>query len=259
MRAKTQAPNVAWRDLAGLAPGEVAWELTRPLPWLLASWYLAGAGWYPAAAVASFFFFLAGLRLAHDAFHYNLSLPRAVTEFVIWAISAVMLGSMHAVQIHHLRHHVHCLEDEDLEGSSARMSAWSALLYGPRFTFALHRYAWRLAGRRQRKWVVLELGLTVAAATAVLLGPGWWAYHVMAMAAGHCLTAFFAVWTVHHDCEGDPMPARTLRNRWKSLLSHEMFFHVEHHLFPGVPTRKLAALASRLDAAWPEASRRQVW
>jgi fatty acid desaturase len=31
-----------------------------------------------------------------------------------------------------------------------------------------------------------------------------------------------------------------------------MFFHVEHHLFPRVPTRRLAILARRLDAASPE-------
>ena len=31
-----------------------------------------------------------------------------------------------------------------------------------------------------------------------------------------------------------------------------MFFHLEHHLFPKVPTCHLATLAARLDRAAPE-------
>ena len=37
-----------------------------------------------------------------------------------------------------------------------------------------------------------------------------------------------------------------------------MFFHLEHHLFPQVPTARLHILARRLDAAAPE-SRLLVW
>jgi hypothetical protein len=33
-----------------------------------------------------------------------------------------MIGGMHAVQISHLHHHRHCLEDDDAEGSTARLS-----------------------------------------------------------------------------------------------------------------------------------------
>lgn len=31
-----------------------------------------------------------------------------------------------------------------------------------------------------------------------------------------------------------------------------MFFHLEHHLFPGVPVKRLGVLAARLDIAIPE-------
>ncbi len=84
-------------------------------------------------------------------------------------------------------------------------------------------------------------------------------YHVMAMAAGQCLTAFFAVWTVHHDCDREHFIARTLRSRAKSALAFGMFFHVEHHLFPRVPTRRLPVLAERLDLAAPELAGKQVY
>ena len=67
------------------------------------------------------------------------------------------------------------------------------------------------------------------------------------MAAGHCLTAFFAVWTVHHHCDRTHYIARTLRGRIRNALTFNMFRHIEHHLFPAVPTRHLAALSIRLD------------
>ncbi len=56
------------------------------------------------------------------------------------------------------------------------------------------------------------------------------------MAGGQCLTAFFAVWTVHHDAADAAFPARTIRDPLKARISYAMFYHVEHHLFPAVPT-----------------------
>jgi fatty acid desaturase len=79
------------------------------------------------------------------------------------------------------------------------------------------------------------------------------------MAVGQCLSAFFAVWTVHHECDGETRIARTLRNRLKSVIAFDMFYHLEHHLFPKVPTCHLATLAERLDRAAPDAERLQVY
>ena len=83
-------------------------------------------------------------------------------------------------------------------------------------------------------------------------------YHALAMLAGHCLTSFFAVWTVHHDCD-EKVPARTIRGRLKSFVTYEMFYHLEHHLFPAVPTRRLLELAQRLDAVAPELTAKRVF
>jgi len=84
-------------------------------------------------------------------------------------------------------------------------------------------------------------------------------YHVIVMAAGQCLTAFFAVWTVHHDCDRSHFIARTLRGWLKNALTFSMFFHVEHHLFPKVPTCHLGRLAQRLDDAAPELQQKRVF
>ena len=83
-------------------------------------------------------------------------------------------------------------------------------------------------------------------------------YHVIAMGVAQCLTAFFAVWTVHHDSEDAPYPARTQRGPLRNFITYHMFLHVEHHLFPQVPTCHLPALARRLDRVMPELSLRQV-
>jgi fatty acid desaturase len=186
----------------------------------------------------------------HNAYHYALGLSRGATEWVMFAMSLAMLGSMHAVQVNHLRHHRYCLGAEDVEAMGARLSWWRAIALGPLFPIRLHAKALEVATPRQRRWIHAELAANVAlvAAVATVLDVPWLQYHVLAMAAGQCLTAFFAVWTVHHDCDDQPAPhARTIRGGLRAFLSYSMFFHVEHHLYPAVPTCKLRILAERLD------------
>jgi fatty acid desaturase len=251
--------QIEWRDLVALTPLEKAWELTLSLPWLLLSWWCYGHGWILAGLSCSFYFFLTGLRQSHNAQHYALGLPRKVQDGVLFGLSVLMLASMHAVQVNHLHHHRHCLEDEDGEGATARMRWWRAILAGPLFYLRLHVSAWRLGSIRKRLWIAAEL-FAIAGVPAFAFCLRDWPelrWHVGAMAAGECLTGFFAVWTVHHGC-GAHEPGRTQRGKWLNRISYSMFFHAEHHLFPAVPAGHLHVLANRLDAAMPEVSSRQV-
>ena len=94
------------------------------------------------------------------------------------------------------------------------------------------------ASPAQRRWIRAELaanGAWLALVFGLIKAP-WLEYHVAAMAIGQCLTAFFAVWTVHHDCDAEP--ARTIRHRVKAMATYNMFYHLEHHQFPAVPTCK---------------------
>lgn len=135
-------------------------------------------------------------------------------------------------------------------------SGWA----GPVFTARLHIEALTRGKRRQRRWVIAELIVTAAILIVAFQGNSdAWRFHVLAMTAAHCLTAFFAVWTVHHDCEDWKYRARTIRSRWKSDLVLGMFFHSEHHLDPAVPTRRLPILAERLDTAAGDLSKHQVY
>jgi fatty acid desaturase len=252
--------DVEWRDLVGLTRLEVLREVTLSLPWLALSLLLAAHALYLPALAASFMLFLTGLRQVHNAHHYALGLSRRATEWFLFAMSVVMLGAMHAVQFNHLRHHKLCMTEGDAEAASARLRGWQAIAIGPWFPLLLHWTALRLGKRRTRLWIAAELAANAVWIAAVF---AWFDspmlhYHVLAMGAAQCLTAFFAVWTVHHDTEAHAYPARTQRGRLKNLVSYHMFLHVEHHLFPQVPTCHLPALARRLDAALPELARAMV-
>ena len=252
--------GVEWRDLVSLTPLETVRELTLCLPWLALSLLLAAAHLYPPALAASFMMFLTGLRQAHNAHHHALGLGRRANEWFLFAMSVVMLGAMHAVKFNHLRHHKLCMGVGDVEAASARMSGWRAIAFGPLFPLLLHRTALAKGNRTVRLWVCAELAVNVAWIAAVFL---WLRvdalrYHVIAMGVGQCLTAFFAVWTVHHDTEATAYPARTQRGWLRNVASYHMFLHVEHHLFPQVPTCHLPALARRLDAAAPDLARALV-
>src|SRR5437899_10612802 len=152
-----QPADVEWKDLRRLRPTEVVQELLISAPWLLASWFAAAQGVYAAAFACSFMFFLTGLRQVHNAYHCALGLSRGATEWVMFVLSVLMLGSMHAVQINHLRHHRHCMEADDIEAMSARWPAWRAIVAGPLFPLRLHGTALEVATSRQRRWIHLEL------------------------------------------------------------------------------------------------------
>jgi fatty acid desaturase len=253
--------SVAWRDLLPVSRLEIAWEFLLPAALLAASLAIASTGHYAIALGFSFMFFLAGLRVVHNAFHFALGLSRRATDSVLWILSLVMLGSMHAVKFNHLRHHQLALGDGDVEGSSAEMPAWRALLSGPAFPVLLHATALAHGSRKLRVTVIAELVMNVTWIVLVL-GPlrvRELRYHVIAMLIGQCLTAFFAVWTVHHHCDRTHYIARTIRNRIKNAITFNMFRHIEHHLFPAVPTCHLPELSKRIDMAAPELKRKIVF
>jgi fatty acid desaturase len=251
--------GVEWRDLLPLSRGEVVYETLITTPWLAGSligWYLAETTHLAFAAVAlvsAFFFFLTGLRQVHNAYHRALGLGRRATDLTMLALSVAMMSAMHAVQTTHLNHHRHCLDEADVEGDAAQRSWWQALICGPVFALRLHRSGWALARPRTRGWIVAEavaMAITITAAALIDWTP--LRAHVATMIAGQCYTAFFAVWTVHHDCQPLGHIARTQRGWLKNVVSYDMFHHVEHHLFPAVPTCHLPELSRRLDCVAPD-------
>ncbi|MEG0483534.1 MAG: fatty acid desaturase, partial [Acinetobacter sp.] len=183
--------EVHWKDLVQLNQKDVWSELFISLPWLLLSLFLAQWAWYLPALFCSFMFFLTGLRQVHNAFHFALGISRQSTHWAMFILSVLMLGSMHAVQINHLRHHQHCMQDEDVEAKSAKMKWWQALAFGPIFPVMLHKKAFEVGTATQRKWMTAELlaNLMVLVAVFVALDIPVLKYHFIAMLIGQCMTA----------------------------------------------------------------------
>ena len=155
LRHDPRIRQIEWRDLTQLSIREKVFELTLSLPWLLLALYAFHTRWWPLALLASFVFFLTGLRQAHGAQHYTLGVPRLAQDLLLVTLSVLMLSSLHALQATHMHHHRHALEQSDLESATARLSWWEAILSGPWFILALNVQGYRIAGRAKRAWVVL--------------------------------------------------------------------------------------------------------
>ncbi len=251
--------EVQWKDLRKLTRKEVFIENNLTIPWLIASIVLAYFEHYVLALPFSFFFFLTGLRQVHNGFHNALGTSKFLTWLTLYLNSLLMLVSVHAVKFNHLRHHKYCLGEEDYEGKSARMSWYGALLYGPIHIFLIHKLTFERGGRRYKRNVLLELlSISVFVFAAFYFNVHFLIYHIVVMVAAEFSTAFFAVWTVHHDTDS-PELARTQRTGWKNRITFSMFYHLEHHLFPAVPTIKLPELAKRIDRALPELEKKSTF
>ncbi|MEK6638815.1 MAG: fatty acid desaturase [Pseudomonadota bacterium] len=245
--------TVKWRDLARMTRGDGLIECIHPLPWLLTSWWLAAQAQWFWAVPCSFMFFLTALRLNHEAIHHNLGFSATGHYGVLHVLSALMTGSNNAVAANHLDHHRHAMTRDDIEGKCGRMRWYGALAYGPCFPIEMHSHAWRNGGLAVRARMRIDAALNL---TMLLLWIAtdwlWLGYHLIFVATAQCFTAYFAVWITHHGCNDSPLIARTQRNWLINRLSYNMFFHLEHHMFPGVPVKRLPRLAARLDAAFPQ-------
>lgn len=250
--AQEPTPNgIAWHDLRSFSRWDLLRELTLPLPWIALSFYIYSTDMWMFGPIASFMFFLCGLRLNHEAIHGNLGLSRRGDSVVMTTLSAIMLGSNHADAYCHVRHHKFNMGDGDIEGRCGRMGFWEVLRYGPRFPIDLNLAAWRSGSRYWRQRVVIDwLAIIVFVAICLISGQQFLILHLGAMAVAQCLTALFAVWITHQGTENSDLAGRSQRGVF-AIAAYLMFYHREHHLFPRVPVNKLPKLAARLDAQIP--------
>lgn len=256
MRASSVS-KVEWRDLVTMRPLDGLAECAHPLPWLLSSWWFAAEEIWVGAISCSFLFFLTALRLNHEAIHNNLGFSPIQHRLLLHALSVLMLGSNNAVAANHLRHHAHIGKADDVVGKCGRMSGFGVLAYGPIFPVEMHISAWMLGPDKLKRRMLIDLSLNLVMITLGLAsGIGFLIYHLIVMVIAQCLTAFFAVWITHHHTEDEELVARTQRSKLVNFLTYNMFFHLEHHLYPKVPVRRLPRLAARIDLIDPSFSRK---
>ncbi|GAF59700.1 hypothetical protein JCM18902_2572 [Psychrobacter sp. JCM 18902] len=250
--------SVEWQDLRQLSLGETVYNIFLSLPFLLLSWWSAWQGWWLLALVATFFFFTAALRQAHDCYHRTLGVEKLATETMLFFLSITMLCSTHAIRHTHLNHHRDPLGDSDVEGNWARLPWYQAILGGGIFSIMIQWFGLTHGSSRNRILVGFDLLLIFAVIVAAFITTHpVLIYHVLVMILANTMVGFFAVWSVHHGCD-EVVYARSERHPLINLLTFNLLYHIEHHLFPAVPTNHLPMLAKRLDSAAPQWTQQPV-
>lgn len=253
--------SVEWKDLTKLDTKGKFIENSLNYPWLIISFLFAYQELYIIAIPFSVLFFLATLRQVHNGIHNSLGLNKTLTRVSMLLNSVFMSVSTSAIMFNHIRHHKYNLSKKDLEGKPATMKWYEALVFGPVFMVNLHLNTIRYGNRTYRSRLIIEsIFIFVVFSMVIYYDIRFLMYHMIVMALGEGLMAFFAVWSVHHDTLDNPEFARTQRGGgWKNLISMGMFYHLEHHIFPTVPTHNLNKLSKRLDKKFPDIEKRNVF
>lgn len=240
-------------DLLVTIPRQRWVALTRPfvgvalyaLAWALGLWWLS--------PLIVFLIFVAVVTVTHDVVHGTLGLNRRQTDWALFLTGLVLLESGHAYRTTHLQHHKVFPSDDDPEGYPAKISLLGAVLYGPVFLARLWFWAFQRNAKRptQRVWLLIEAlmpplaivgGLLLWSATPALL-----VYAALAI-VGSWVYPLLTVHLPHRNFGDTPLSqTHTLRGTIIPTLFLELTYHLEHHLYPQVPSHHLKELARRLD------------
>ena len=218
---------------------------------------LCATGYWWATPLVVFLIFVAIVTSAHDVVHGALGLTRRQTEWALFGCGAVLLASGHSYRASHLQHHRVFPGPDDPEGDPARMTLWGAVRHGPVFLPLLWFWSWKRSSRYERGWLAAEAAwaFTVVAA-GIALWPITRGVLVYALLV-HAGAWVFPLLTVHlpHRNYGDTpfTQTHTLRGRLVPALFLELTYHLEHHLYPQVPSHNLARLSQRLEPVFREA------
>lgn len=237
------------RDLLVTSPRQRRLALARPLVGVAAFALAARAGWWVLTPVALFAVFVAVVTVAHDVVHRTLGLGPRASDWALFWLGLVLLESGHAYRSTHHQHHRVFPGDGDPEGYPAKMGFVGAVLYGP--VFLVRLWVWAYRRGRDRRWLLAEAAAPVlAAAAAAVLWPVTPApaVYVAGAVIGSWVYPLLTVYLPHHDYGDTPLTqTRTLRGRILPRVFLELTYHLEHHLYPQVPSHHLAELSRRLD------------
>ncbi len=239
------SPRIAWPSFAltaaalGAWIGGIALGVSAAAPWPLA----ALVCW--AAAYAAF-------TPLHDASHRSVTRARWGNELVGRLAGLPLWAPLPAFRFLHLEHHKHTNEGAaDPDGWSG--GPWRLTLPLRWLTLDLHYYAFYLRTerpRREKAEVVLTLGGQVAIAAAlVALGHGreLLLFGLLPSRLAIGTLAFAFDWLPHR-----PHVITAKQDRLRATLAFEgrllcwltfgQSLHLVHHLYPGVPFYRYAAV-----------------
>ena len=192
----------------------------------------------------------------HEGFHDLLSISRTRSRVATALFAVPFLFGPTSYRVLHLRHHRHLgtLDDPDDYRRYARTPLgvrrleWLRLTVGSfAYIVAMPILCWPFARARDRAWLLAEYGLVLSIAIpafAVLPLPLiLWAWVVPAALAGLSTNVRAVAQHQLLDTSDAALCARTVR--LSPLVAFFLLnenFHLEHHLWPDVPSYNLPAL-----------------
>ena len=206
-----------------------------------------------------FLIFIAVVTVTHDLVHGALGLNRRRTEWGLFVMGAILLESGHSYRATHRQHHRVFPAENDPEGDPARMSLIGAILNGPLFLPRLWIWAFRQNrnNRSYRIWLGIEAAIPVL---VIILGVLAWKQtpaillYAVLMIAGSWVYPLLTVHLPHRNYGATPLEqTHTLRGRIIPALFLELTYHLEHHLYPQVPSHNLPELSRRLEPFFRDA------
>jgi fatty acid desaturase len=225
--------------------------LARPYVGVAVFVVVAALGWWWITPLVVFGIFVAVVTATHDVVHRTLGLSVRATGVWLFLLGLVLLESGHAYRMTHRQHHRLFPSPDDPEGYPADLSLAGAVLYGPVFLVRLWCWSFVRADRYGRAWLLAEAAVPVAAVAGGILlwpvTPALLGYATMAI-VGSWVYPLLTVYLPHHDYGDEPLTqTRTLRGRIIPAVFLELTYHLEHHLYPQVPSHNLPELARRLE------------
>ncbi|MBY0528215.1 MAG: fatty acid desaturase [Gemmataceae bacterium] len=227
--------------------------------WPDSAWrWLASVPLYLLAAAS-----LHGISLfTHEGVHGTLSLSRPWNRALSIACALPVLQNYSAYRVLHLRHHLFLGREGDPDHFANYTSwtwleflmHWGRLIIGyPAYLIAIPILGYRQGNATDRRWMLFEVALLAALTAAVLLSPlpgellihAWLVpmlvINTMVNIRGMSQHTFLE----HHS---DPIlgTRSLLTNPVTRFFMCNENYHLEHHLFPGVPWYNLSRLHSAL-------------
>jgi fatty acid desaturase len=239
-------------DLVGTSRRRRRLILARPPAYLACYAVAAQTGHWVAALAALFLLVVAVVSTMHDVVHGVLGLRRRGTDIALFALGALVMVSGHAYRRTHQHHHRVFPDESDPEGIAAHWGPLRALADGPLHVARIWWWAFSRTRRlRLRAWLLAEaaaaLALPIAAVLLRTAAPAFSLYVVLVLTGGW-LYPLLTVHLPHRRFGATPeLQAHTLRGRLVPPLLLEQTYHLEHHLYPRVPSHKLPRLARRLE------------
>ena len=230
--------------------------LTAPFIYAAAYFYFISIGQIPLAVLAIMALsFVTYGSISHDLVHRNLGLPIWLNDALLFVIELGSLRSGTAYRLAHLHHHRVFPHPDDVEAYRASQSLLSSLLDGLWCQYRMWGWAWRHPQARRGCLVIEGIWFMAFWMIAMIMAPTTYIFlgYAVLVVGGSWFFPLITVYLPHEPRGSHPLSqTRLFRGKLFSIVFFGHLYHLEHHLYPGVPHHHWGTLAKRLDPFFTE-------